>query len=90
MLGAQAGFLVHLVALLLPQLAPNGAAAGVAFAALAAMIGRTLVGAVIDGLGQRRISAMSFVSQATALDIILAYPARQEALYAACGLFGLS
>jgi MFS family permease len=87
---AQVGFLVHLVALLLPPLGPSGAASAVAAAAMAAMLGRIGLGFVIERLDQRRVSAASFASQATALGVILAFPASPQALYAACCLFGLS
>jgi predicted MFS family arabinose efflux permease len=87
---AQVGFLVHLVALLLPRVGPGGAASAVAAAAVAAMIGRIGLGLVIDRLDQRRVSGASFASQAVALGVILAFPANPTTLYAACCLFGLS
>jgi predicted MFS family arabinose efflux permease len=87
---AQVGFLVHLVALLLPRIGFAGAASAVAAAALAAMLGRIGLGFVIDRLDQRRVSGLSFVSQAIALAAILAFPANPPALYLACCLFGLS
>jgi cyanate permease len=89
-LTAQVGFLVHLVALLRPQLGANGAASAVAAAAIAAMLGRIGLGLVIDRLDQRRVSAVSFASQSVGLAAILIFPARPEVLYAGCCLFGLS
>ncbi|MBO0737096.1 MAG: MFS transporter [Alphaproteobacteria bacterium] len=89
-LAAQVGFLIHLVALLRPQLGANGAAAAVAAASITAMLGRVGLGLIVDRLDQRRVSAASFLSQALALAAILMWPARPEVLYAGCCLFGLS
>jgi MFS family permease len=89
-LAAQVGFLVHSVALLLPRLGPGGAASAISLVAVAATIGRTGLGLVVDRLDQRRVSAASFASQAGASGIIWAMPAEPAALYAACGVFGLS
>jgi predicted MFS family arabinose efflux permease len=54
-----------------------------------AVIGRVLFSTVIDRLNQRLASAISFVSQALALMIVI--NSRNEALLvAACALFGFS
>jgi MFS family permease len=89
-LAAQVGFLVHLVAMLRPQLGASGAASAVAAAAIAAMLGRIGLGFFVDRLDQRRVSAASFASQAVGLLAILMFPTRPEVLYAGCCLFGLS
>jgi cyanate permease len=89
-LAAQVGFLVHLVALLRPQLGASGAPSAVATAAISAMLGRIGLGFFIDRLDQRRVSAASFASQAFGLLAILMFPTRPEVLYAGCCLFGLS
>jgi MFS family permease len=89
-LAAQVGFLVHLVALLRPQLGASGAPSAVATAAISAMLGRIGLGFFIDRLDQRRVSAASFASQALGLLAILMFPTRPEVLYAGCCLFGLS
>ena len=57
MLVAQVGSLVHLVALLRPQLGKSGAAYAVAATAMAAMLGQIGLGLIIDRLDQRRVSA---------------------------------
>ena len=80
-LAAQVGFLVHFVAFLMPRLGPAGTATAVSIAAGAAMLGRIALGLVIDRLDQRRVSAVSFASQAVALGLMLALPDRPEALY---------
>jgi predicted MFS family arabinose efflux permease len=89
-LAAQVGFIVHLVALLLPRLGPGGSASALSLIGITATLGRTGLGLVVDRLDQRSVSAASFASQAAAVGIILALPAEPAALYAACCLFGLS
>lgn len=89
-LAAQVGFLVHLVAFLLPHLGAGGAATALAIGSGAAMGGRIALGLIIDRLNQRRASAASFASQAAALGLMLALPARPEALYIGTFVFGLS
>ncbi|MEO9188633.1 MAG: MFS transporter [Acetobacteraceae bacterium] len=89
-LAAQVGVIVHLVALLLPHLGAHGTAIALSITAGAAMAGRLGLGFVIDRLHQRRVSAISFASQAVALGLILTLADRPEALYSACLLFGLS
>ncbi|MGA9865447.1 MAG: MFS transporter [Acetobacteraceae bacterium] len=87
---AQVGVIVHLVTLLLPRLGAHGTAIALSLVAASAMAGRLGLGFVIDRLHQRRVSAVSFASQALALGLILAFGRRPEALYGACILFGLS
>ena len=54
------------------------------------MLGRIGLSFIVDRLDQRRVSALSFASQALGLGAILGFPARPELLYAGCCLFGLS
>jgi MFS-type transporter involved in bile tolerance (Atg22 family) len=89
-LAAQVGFIVHQVAFLLPQLGTHGAGIAIAGTAVAAMAGRLALGAVIDRLDQRRVSAASFASQAAGLALMLALPGAPAALYIGCVVFGLS
>jgi MFS family permease len=89
-LAAQVGFLVHLVAFLLPHLGASGAATALAISAGAAMGGRIALGLIVDRLNQRRASALSFASQAAALGLMLALTARPGALYVGTFVFGLS
>ncbi|HST74153.1 MAG TPA: MFS transporter [Acetobacteraceae bacterium] len=89
-LAAQVGFLVHFVAFMMPRLGSGGTATAVSIAAGAAMLGRIALGLVIDRLHQRRVSAISFASQAVALGLMLALPERPEVLYGGALLFGLS
>lgn len=89
-LAAQVGIIVHLVAILQPRLGTGGTAAAVALVAGAAMVGRLLLGLVIDRLDGRRVAAASFASQAGALALLLALPGSPAGAYAACLVFGLS
>jgi predicted MFS family arabinose efflux permease len=86
---AQVGFIVHLIAFLDPVVGRQNAAIAVALLTAMAMAGRILFSTVIDRLNQRLASAISFVSQAAALAIII--NSRNElALLAACAVFGFS
>lgn len=88
-IGAQVGFLVHQLALLAPKIGLQTASYAVALTTAMAVLGRLAVGAVIDRLNQRMVSAASFLSQAAALLILLGTD-NQVAMFAACALFGFS
>jgi predicted MFS family arabinose efflux permease len=86
---AQVGFIVHLISFLDPVIGRERGAAAVSLLTLMAVVGRVLFSTVIDRLNQRLASALSFLSQATALAIII--NSRNEALvFFACALFGFS
>jgi MFS family permease len=86
---AQVGFIVHLIAFLDPVIGRGSAATAVALLTAMAMAGRIVFSTVIDRLNQRLASAISFVSQAVALVIVI--NSRNETLLiAACALFGFS
>jgi MFS family permease len=86
---AQVGFIVHLIAFLDPLIGRGSAATAVALLTAMAMAGRVVFSAVIDRLNQRLASAISFVSQALALAIII-HSRNETVLIACCGLFGFS
>jgi MFS family permease len=86
---AQVGFIVHLIAFLDPVIGRASAATAVALLTAMAMAGRVLFSTVIDRLNQRLASAISFVSQAVALVIII-HSRNEMVLIAACALFGFS
>lgn len=86
---AQVGVIVHLIAFLDPVVGREHAAIAVALLTAMAMIGRLLFSIVIDRLNQRLVSALSFVSQACAL-VILINLSNTYAVYFACALFGFS
>jgi predicted MFS family arabinose efflux permease len=86
---AQVGFIVHLISFLDPVIGREHAAIAVALLTAMAMVGRLLFSTVIDRLNQRLAAAISFVSQAVALSIII--NSRNEMpLISACALFGFS
>jgi MFS family permease len=86
---AQVGFIVHLISFLDPVIGREHATVAVALLTAMAMAGRVLFSTVIDRLNQRLASALSFLSQAAALAIVI--DSRNEThLIAACALFGFS
>jgi MFS family permease len=86
---AQVGFIVHLIAFLDPVIGRAQAATAVALLTAMAVVGRVLFSTVIDRLNQRLASAISFVSQAVALAILI-NSSNEILLIAACALFGFS
>ncbi|WP_375412173.1 MFS transporter [uncultured Bradyrhizobium sp.] len=86
---AQVGFIVHLISFLDPLIGRERAAVAVALMTAMAVAGRVLFSTVIDRLNQRLASAISFVSQAVALIVIINLQ-NDIALMAACALFGFS
>src|SRR4030081_1984730 len=85
---AQVGFIVHLIAFLDPVIGREHAATAVALLTAMAVVGRVLFSTVIDRLNQRLASAISFVSQALALAILINLH-NDIALVAGCALFGV-
>jgi predicted MFS family arabinose efflux permease len=86
---AQVGFIVHLIAFLDPVIGRGSAATAVALLTAMAVAGRVLFSTVIDRLNQRLASAISFVSQAVALAILI-NSSNAVLLIASCALFGFS
>ena len=86
---AQVGFIVHLISFLDPLIGRASAAVAVALLSAMAVVGRVLFSSVIDRLNQRLASALSFVSQAAALAVVINF---HDAwlLIAACAVFGFS
>jgi len=86
---AQVGFIVHLIAFLDSVIGRERAAIAVALLTAMAVVGRVLFSFVIDQMNQRLASALSFISQAVALVIVINVH-NDYALIAACALFGFS
>jgi predicted MFS family arabinose efflux permease len=86
---AQVGFIVHLISFLDPVIGRHAAATAMAALTAMAVVGRVLFSTVIDRLNQRLASALSFLSQAVAL-IIIVHSNDAAVLVAACALFGFS
>ena len=86
---AQVGFLVHQIAILEPNTGRAMAGLAVAVTTGAAVVGRLVLGAIIDRVDQRVATACSVLSQAAALLVV--WMARDPLLLvAACAVFGLS
>jgi MFS family permease len=88
-IGAQVGFLVHQLALLAPRMGLQTASYAVAVTTTMAVLGRFVVGFVIDRVNQRVASAVSFISQALAL-LALINTDNQAAIFVCCAVFGFS
>jgi len=86
---AQVGFIVHLISFLDPVVGRQSAAVAVAFLTAMAMFGRIVFSTVIDRLNQRLASALSFLSQAMALVVII-NSHNALVLIAASAVFGFS
>lgn len=86
---AQVGFIVHLISFLDPVIGRERAAVAVAVLTAMAVVGRVLFSLVIDRLNQRLASALSFLSQAAALLVVINLH-DDHVLIAACALFGFS
>jgi MFS family permease len=86
---AQVGFIVHLISFLDPVIGRESAAVAVAFLTAMAMLGRIVFSTVIDRLNQRLASALSFLSQAAALLVVI-NSHNSILLIAASAAFGFS
>jgi MFS family permease len=86
---AQVGFIVHLISFLDSVIGRERATVAMALLTAMAVVGRVSFSFVIDQLNQRLAAALSFVSQAIALVVIINMH-NDVALIAACGLFGFS
>ena len=86
---AQVGFVVHLITFLDPVIGRAGATVAISLLTAMAVVGRVLFSTVIDRLNQRLASALSFVSQALAL-VIVVNSSNEALLIAACAVFGFS
>jgi len=86
---SQAGFLVHQLAFLEPALGRNPSGIAVALTTGMAIVGRLLLGAFAERIDQRSASALSLVSQAAALALMLV-SIDPHVLFAASALYGFS
>jgi MFS family permease len=86
---AQAGFLVHEIAILEPSLGRAQAGVAVAVTTAMAIVGRLTLGMVIDRFNQRVVTALSLASQVVALAVMVA---TRDALplFIAVAVFGFS
>jgi MFS family permease len=86
---SQAGFLVHVIAFLEPNMGRNAAGIAVAVTTGMAIVGRLVLGAITDRTNQRTASALSLVSQAGALAVMIPME-NPTVLFAACAVYGFS
>src|SRR4030095_8851895 len=86
---AQVGFIVHLISFLDSVIGRQQAAIAVALLTAVPVVCRVLFSCVIDRMNQRLAAALSFVSQAIALLVVINIH-HDYALIAACALFGFS
>jgi predicted MFS family arabinose efflux permease len=86
---AQVGFIVHLISFLDPVIGRASATTAIALLTAMAVAGRVLFSTVIDRLNQRLASALSFLSQAAALLVLINFR-NDYLLIAACAVFGFS
>jgi len=86
---AQVGFIVHQISFLDPIMGRERASIAVALMTAMAVVGRVLFGVVVDRMDQRKAAAMSAISQALAL-IVMINTSHEAALFAASAVFGFS
>jgi MFS family permease len=86
---SQAGFLVHQIAFLDPLLGRATTGLAVAITTAMAILGRLLLGTVVDRLNQRLAAALSLLFQAAALCVMI-QSADARVLLAACAVYGFS
>jgi MFS family permease len=84
---AQVGLVAHLVSLLVPALGEAGAAAAMSLTTLCAIIGRLLLGALVDRTDRRAVAAANFAIQACGFALLL-LGGGAATLLAGCVLFG--
>lgn len=85
----QVGVLVHQIAFLEPKIGRAAAGAAVAVTTIMAVLGRLMVGTVVDRRDQRITSAVLFVLQAGSLFAMTRLDGT-EALLACCAVFGIT
>jgi MFS family permease len=87
-LASQVGFITHLVPLISDRQNVDPGLA-VAINAVTALVGRVVLGFVIDRLEPRRASALCFLVQVAAI-AVLAYAGTPLVIYGACAVYGFS
>lgn len=86
---AQVGFIVHQISFLDPIMGRERASIAVALMTAMAVVGRVLFGFVVDRMDQRKAAAVSAISQAAAL-IVMINTKNEVALFTASAVFGFS
>jgi MFS family permease len=86
---AQVGFIVHQIALLEPSIGRSLAALAVAVTTTMAVIGRLILGLVVDRLDPRVVTAGSLLTQAAAL-FAISQTTDPAVLFVSCAVYGFS
>ena len=86
---AQVGFIVHQVPFLEPVIGRSAAGLALTVMATMAVIGRLSLGLFVDRIDPRLASAVSILSQAAALFVLL-QASRATVMLAACAVYGFS
>ena len=87
-LTAQVGFFTHQMAFLSPTIGTVAAGWAVSLTTFAAVVGRIVVGFIVDRYNRRIITALNLIVQMVGM-MVLAMAARPTSLYLGCALFGL-
>jgi MFS family permease len=87
-LTAQVAFFTHQMAFLSPTIGAVAAGWAVSLTTFAAVVGRIVVGFIVDQFDRRIIAALNFVVQMVGM-MVLAVAATPTFLYVGCALFGL-
>jgi MFS family permease len=87
-LTAQVAFFTHQMALLSPTIGTVAAGWAVSLTTFAAVVGRVIVGFIVDRYNRRIITVLNFVVQMVGM-MVLAMAATPTLLYLGCVLFGL-
>jgi cyanate permease len=88
-LAAQVGFLMHEVAFLTPIVGVGQAGIALSITTLAAVVGRVLLGTVIDRMQARQAAALNFIVQIGGLTLLLWRPSLLV-IYVGCAVVGLA
>jgi MFS family permease len=86
---SQAGFLVHLIAFLEPNLGRGAAGLAMAVTTAMAIVGRLSLGMIADKTDQRLAATLSLVSQAVALAVMIS-SSSSTVLLLSCAVYGFS
>jgi MFS family permease len=87
-LTAQVAFFTHQMAFLSPTIGTVAAGWAVSLTTVAAVIGRIVIGLIVDQHDRRIITALNFIVQMVGM-MVLAMAATPRLLYVGCALFGL-
>jgi MFS family permease len=87
-LGAQVGFLAHQIPVLVGDLGAEGAAAAVAVVAISAAVGRIAVGVLSRHVTESKLTAASYLTQATGYLILVLAGGQVIPLYFGCAVAG--